>query len=65
MRHENAVPMDRGVLVELVGDRKSDALAFTQTDERSRQCAVDGDGVPLASVHHPMRTRDCQRDVGA
>ena len=34
-RHEQAMPVDRGVLVQRVGDREPDALAFLQPDQRA------------------------------
>ena len=35
-RHEQAVPVDRAVLVERVRDAQADALAFLEADQRCR-----------------------------
>ena len=46
-RHDQAVPVDRGVLVQPVLDREADILAFLEADQRRRNGAVDRDGVAL------------------
>ena len=50
-RHDQAVPVDGGVLVEHVSDDQLDVLALAQPDERRGDGAVDGDGVAGAAVH--------------
>src|SRR3546814_5342793 len=43
--HEKAVPMDRAVLVELVGDRQPDILPLLEAEPRRGHGAVDADRV--------------------
>ncbi len=61
---DQPVPVDRGVLVQIVGDRDAGDLAFLQANEWARHRPVDGDGVPLAPVDRPLCMADPQLDVG-
>src|SRR3546814_16719655 len=63
--HEKAVPMDRAVLVELVGDRQPDILPLLEAEQRRGHGAVDADRVrrlAISGQHHAM---DGERDVCA
>ena len=64
-RHQKTVPMDGGVLVEVIGHRKPDVLAFPQPQQGSRNCAVDGDGVSRATIDREARVTDPQVYVGS
>src|SRR3546814_13771819 len=55
--HEKAVPMDRAVLVELVGDRQPDILPLLEAEQRRGHGAVDAARVrrlAISGQHHSM-----------
>src|SRR5690606_5325464 len=48
-REDQAVPVDRGVGGQVVGDAQGDAFAFLPAQDRCGQLAVDGDGATFAA----------------
>ena len=64
-RQQQAVPMDRRVLGERVGNRKADVLAFLEANQRAGDAAVDGDGMARAAADAVHRVTDAELDVFA
>ena len=63
--YDQAVPVNGCILVEFVGDGEPDILTFAQTDQRTRNGAVDRRRVTAAPIHHPVGLCDAKRDIGA
>ena len=64
-RHQQPMPMDRAVLVEIVDDAKPGDLAFAKADERRRDRSVDADGLADPAVDGHGLARDSQGDIGS
>ncbi len=62
-RQEQAVPVDRGILVQGIGDGKAHVIALLQADQGARNCPIHGDRVPLAPVDRPAHMAHCQLDL--
>lgn len=64
-RQQQAVPVDRGLLVQIVDDGERRVLPFAEAQQRRRHRAVDADRMLRLAVdrHHLMR--DVERDVRA
>ncbi len=62
-RQNEAMPVDRRILIERVLDMDADVLPFAQPDERSRQHAVHGDRVTGAPSHGEGAVANRQADV--
>ena len=63
--HQQPVPVDRGVLVQAVGDGDLRRLALFETDQRAGRGPVDANGVvgPAIDLDHGMP--HAERDLGA
>jgi len=59
-RHQQAVPVDRGVCIQVIGDVEPNILPFTQTDQWSRHTTVDGNTRPTPSFDDAMATAHSQ-----
>ena len=63
--NQQTVPVNRGLLVEVVDDVEPSGLAFLQADDWPRHRAVEADRLHRAAVDHHRLARDAQRDVVA
>ena len=63
-RHQQAVPVDRAVFVQIVDHLEAHILAFAQPDQRCRHRAVDANRARRATVNHHDLTRNTQFDIG-
>ena len=63
-RQQQAVPVDRGVLVQGVGHRETGVLTFAEAQQRRRQQAVDRHGVPRSAADREGRMSDREVDIG-
>ena len=64
-RNEQAMPVDRAVLIQVVDDIQAHSLALAQADQGRGHRAVDADRLGCATVDHHRLTRDPERNVGA
>ena len=62
-RHEQAVPVDRAVFVQIVRHMQPRGLALAQADQWPRHGAVYGEGVARAAASGEMMVADGKRDV--
>src|SRR3546814_11427681 len=61
--NDQAVPVNRAVLIERVLDVEAHILSFAQADQRRRQHAIHGDGVAGASADRESRIGNPEADV--
>ena len=64
-RQNEPVPVNRAILVEIVGHCETDVLALLEADERCGHGAVDADCRRRDPVHDELHPVDRQRDVCA
>ena len=59
------MPMDRAVLVKIVGHMQTNRLPLAQPDQRRRYCSIDPDGAHFPAIDHHRLPGDCKSDVVA
>ena len=64
-RHQEPVPVDRGIGVEHVGDVEADILALPKPDQRPRHRAVDRNPMAFPALHHARAVADDKIDDAA
>ena len=57
------MPVDRAVLVEIVGYVQADVLPFAQSDQRPRHGAIHREGMARTATGHEMRIPYREIDV--
>ena len=61
-RHQDSVPMDRTVLVQMVGHVDLDRLPFGQAHQRAGHAAIHGNAVAGTALHHAVSLADTKID---
>ena len=64
-RQDDAVPVNRGVLVECVGHAQPHRVAFAPAQQRPRHRSVDGQGRAVPAGDVDLGLADAQAEVGA
>ena len=64
-RHEQTVPVDRGIFLELVMDIEPDGRAFLQSQQRTGDRAIDGDRAAAPVAGREGRSGNGEVDIGA
>ena len=62
-RQQNAMPVDRGVLVQRIGHRQACGLTLAKSQQRCRQKTIDGHGMAGATSDGKRRMAHRQVDV--
>ena len=60
---QHAMPVDRGIFREMVGDVQPYVLAFAQSDQRPWNCPVDGYRMTAPRAGAEVMRPDRQRDI--